>query len=43
MTSVSDLDNLGISAVTVNVILNGFMRSAPGNRTDAIIYQGRAW
>ena len=40
---VSDLDDLGISAVTINVVLNGFMRSAPGVGRTPFPYQGHTW
>jgi hypothetical protein len=37
------LDDLGIAAVTVNVVLNGFMRSAGGEDRTAFEYGGRTW
>ena len=40
---VSDLDELGISAVTVNVVLNGFMNTAPGTGRTPFTYQGHTW
>ncbi len=40
---VSDLDELGISAVTVNVVLNSFMRAAPGANRTPFTYQGHTW
>ncbi len=40
---LSDLDELGISAVTVNILLGNFMRTAPGDRRIAFEYGGRTW
>jgi hypothetical protein len=39
----SDLDDLGIAAVTVNVNLNGIFRCAPGEGRTAFEYGGRTW
>jgi hypothetical protein len=39
----SDLDELGIAAVTVNVSLNGIMRSAPASGRMPFEYAGRTW
>ncbi|HEX8912064.1 MAG TPA: DUF5722 domain-containing protein, partial [Humisphaera sp.] len=39
----SDLDDLGIGAVTVNVVLTSFMRSAAGPGRTAFEHAGRTW
>jgi hypothetical protein len=39
----SDLDDLGIVAVTVNVSLNGIMRVSPGEGRTAFEHGGRTW
>jgi hypothetical protein len=40
---LSDLEDLGIAAATVNISLNSFMRSAPGEGRTAFDYGGRTW
>jgi Family of unknown function (DUF5722) len=40
---VSDLDDLEISSATVNVILNGFMRTSKGDGCLAFEFGGRTW
>jgi hypothetical protein len=40
---VSDLDDLGISAVTVNVVLNSLMSTTPGPGMSPFNYAGRTW
>ncbi|MCI0456122.1 MAG: DUF5722 domain-containing protein [Gemmataceae bacterium] len=40
---VQDLDDLGISAVTVNIPLNWFMRDGPGKGTSSFPYNNRNW
>ncbi|MHA3773085.1 DUF5722 domain-containing protein [Verrucomicrobiota bacterium sgz303538] len=39
----SDLDELGISAVTVNILLGTFMRTTPGEGRTAFEYAGKTW
>lgn len=40
---LADLEDLDISAVTVNIQLNGFMRSAAGEGRGSFVYAGRTW
>lgn len=40
---LSDLDELGISAATVNIILGHFMRTTPGEGRIPFEYGGRTW
>ena len=40
---VEDVTDLGIAAVTVNIILDHFMRTAPGDGRTAFAHGGRTW
>jgi hypothetical protein len=40
---LTDLDDLGISAVTVNIRLNSLMRMMPATNRSQFLYSGRAW
>ncbi len=40
---LSDLDDLGISAATVNVVLNGLLFTTPGPDRTPYAYGGRTW
>lgn len=40
---ISDLDDLGISGVTVNIVLNSLLRSQPGADTTSFEFEGRTW
>ncbi len=40
---VSDLDDLGISAVTVNILLNGLIATRPGDGRTPFEFGGRTW
>ncbi|MHB8955579.1 MAG: DUF5722 domain-containing protein [Pirellulaceae bacterium] len=40
---LSDIDDLGISAVTVNLILNSFMQTTVGEGRTPFKYGGRTW
>ncbi|HEY7116740.1 MAG TPA: DUF5722 domain-containing protein, partial [Tepidisphaeraceae bacterium] len=40
---LADLDDLGISWATVNVSINGFMRTTPGAGRTAFEAEGRTW
>lgn len=40
---LSDLDDLNISAVTVNIVLNGLFTTAPGPGHSPFLYGGRTW
>ena len=39
----SDIDDLGVSAVTVNIVLNGFMSTLPGPGRSPFEHLGRTW
>ncbi len=39
----SDIEDLGISAVTVNIVLNSFMQAHPGPGRTPSTYCGRTW
>lgn len=40
---VEDVVDLGVSAVTVNILLDHFMRTAPGDGRSPYAYGGRTW
>lgn len=40
---LSDLDDLGISAATVNIVLNGIFATTPGAGRTPFLYGGRTW
>ena len=40
---ISDLDDLGLSAATVNIVLNSLFATAPGPGRSAFQYAGRTW
>ena len=40
---VSDIEDLGIAGATVNIVLNGFMRTTPSERRTAFDYASRTW
>lgn len=40
---MEDIEDLGISAVTVNILLDGFMRSGAGSGRSVYEYCGRVW
>lgn len=40
---VADIPDLGVSAVTVNIVLESFMRTTPGDGRTAYAYGGRTW
>ncbi|MDQ3814044.1 MAG: DUF5722 domain-containing protein, partial [Armatimonadota bacterium] len=40
---LSDLDDLGLGAVTVNIVLNGLMQTAPGSGRTPVEYAGGTW
>lgn len=40
---VSDFDDLGLAAVTVNVVLNGLLDTTPSPKRTAYQYGGRTW